>query len=156
MFAFTAANTYCYYIYVSLLPPPTGLDSYDKVLKLFSVARAEFGETLSSFELMDSATVTCVENNLGLPCPVANVHPFYALVELASSRPAAGRHMENVLAKALDDSLIVDAATTDQTSGINVSTHRTRLFYFCFVYDFPLSPAFIQRKYITTNRRRLG
>ncbi|VVC45617.1 Hypothetical protein CINCED_3A015335 [Cinara cedri] len=96
-----------------------GLDSYDKVLKLFSVARAEFGETLSSFELMDNATVTCVENSLHLRCPIANDRPFYVLVELASSRPTAGRHMENVLAKALEDSLIADAATTDQTSGIN-------------------------------------
>lgn len=98
----------------------TGLDSYDQVLKLFSTARTEFGETLSSFELMDNAIVTHVEDKLRLSCPVANTHPFYVLIELASSQPTVGRHMENVLAKALDDLVIADATTTDQMSSMNV------------------------------------
>jgi len=100
------------------------------VLKLFAVARAEFGETLSSFELMDNATVTHVENKLRLPCPIANVHPFYALVELASSQSFVGQHAENVLAKALDGSIIADATITDQTSGVNVSANHKPEFAF--------------------------
>lgn len=102
----------CFYI---------GLDSYDKVLKLFSIARSEFGETLSSFELMDNTTVTCVERNLKLQCPIDNSHQFYVIIELASSRPDIGQLMENVLEKALEDSVIADATTSDQTSNINVS-----------------------------------
>lgn len=98
-----------------------GLDSYDKVLKLFSIARADFGETLSSFELMDNTTVTYVENNLHHPCPITNVHPFYVLIELASSQPTLSQNMEKVLTKALEDSVIADATTTDQMSNINVS-----------------------------------
>lgn len=99
----------------------TGLESYDKVLKLFSVARTEFGEMLSSFELMDNTTVTYVEKNLHHQCPITNVHPFYVLIELTSSQPTVKQHMENVLAKALQDSVIADATTTDQTSNINVN-----------------------------------
>lgn len=97
------------------------MDSYDNVLKLFSIARAEFGETLSSFELMDNITVTYVERNLQLQCPIANSYQFYVLIELASSQPNVSQHMENVLEKALEDSVIADATTTDQTSSINVS-----------------------------------
>jgi len=76
-----------------------GLDSYDKVLKLFSIARAEFGETLSSFEFLDNTSVTFVESKLHLSCPITNVHPFYVLIELASSQPTVGQHLENVLEK---------------------------------------------------------
>jgi len=100
----------------------TGLDGYDKVLKLFSIARAEFGETLSSFELLDNTAVTYVESKLHLPCPITNVHPFYVLIELSSSQPTVGQHMENVLEKALGDSVISDATTTDQMSSIHVIT----------------------------------
>ncbi|XP_050422822.1 D-2-hydroxyglutarate dehydrogenase, mitochondrial-like [Adelges cooleyi] len=96
-----------------------GLDSYEKVLKLFSIARQEFAETLSSFELMDNTTITAVEDNLKLGCPIANVHPFYVLIELATSQPNLNRHLENILEKALDDSIITDATTADQTSTIN-------------------------------------
>lgn len=99
------------------------------MLKLFSVARAEFGETLSSFELMDNTTVTYVENKLRLPCPIANVHPFYVLIELASSQSTIGQNMEKVLAKALDESVITDATITDQTSGINVNIPITNLIW---------------------------
>lgn len=99
----------------------TGLDSYDKVLKLFSIARAQFGETLSSFELIDNTSMTFVESKLHLQCPIANVHPFYVLIELASSQPTVGQHMENVLEKALGDSVISDATMTDQMSNINVT-----------------------------------
>jgi hypothetical protein len=70
---------------------------------------------------MDNVTVTCVEKNLQLQCPIANTYQFYVLIELASSRPNVGQHMENVLEKALDDSVIADATTSDQTSNINVS-----------------------------------
>lgn len=97
------------------------MDSYNKVLELFSVARAEFGETLSSFELMDNVAVTHVENQLRHACPIANVYPFYVLIELASSQPSAEKHMESVLEKALGDSVIVDAATTSLASSMNVS-----------------------------------
>jgi len=105
----------------------TGLDSYDKVLKLFSIARAEFGETLSSFELLDNTAVTFVESKLHLSCPITNVHPFYVLIELASSQPTVGQHLENVLEKALGDSVISDATTTDQMSSIQV-TYYTWIF----------------------------
>lgn len=91
------------------------------MLELFATARAEFGETLSSFELMDNATVTSVENNLGLPCPIGNRYPFYAVVELASSRPTVGQHAEHVLAEALDRATIADATTADRPSSIDVS-----------------------------------
>ncbi|KAE9542757.1 hypothetical protein AGLY_002668 [Aphis glycines] len=121
-----------------------GLDSYDKVLKLFSIARAEFGETLSSFELLDNTTVTFVESKLHLSCPIANVHPFYVLIELASSQPTIGQNMENVLEKALGDSVISDATTTDQMSSIQKiwkvrETIIEALLKLGYVYSFDIS-----------------
>ncbi|XP_050548827.1 D-2-hydroxyglutarate dehydrogenase, mitochondrial-like isoform X2 [Daktulosphaira vitifoliae] len=96
-----------------------GLDSYKNVLKLFSIAREEFSETLSSFEIMDNTIVTAVEKNLKLNCPIQNVHPFYVLIELATSRPNVEQHLTNVLEKALYESIISDATTTDKMSSIN-------------------------------------
>ncbi|XP_022168811.1 D-2-hydroxyglutarate dehydrogenase, mitochondrial-like [Myzus persicae] len=121
-----------------------GLDSYDKVLKLFSIARAEFGETLSSFELLDKTAVTYVESKLHLSCPITNIHPFYVLIELASSQPTVGQHMENVLEKALGDSVISDATTTDQMSSIHKiwkvrETVIEALLKLGYVYSFDIS-----------------
>ncbi|XP_025193263.1 D-2-hydroxyglutarate dehydrogenase, mitochondrial-like [Melanaphis sacchari] len=121
-----------------------GLDSYDKVLELFSIARAEFGETLSSFELIDNTAMTSVENKLHLSCPITNVHPFYILIELASSQPTVGKHMENILEKVLNDSIISDATTTDQISTIQKiwkvrETIIEALLKIGYVYSFDIS-----------------
>lgn len=71
---------------------------------------------------MDNTAVTFVESKLHLVCPIANVHPFYVLIELASSQPTISQNMENVLEKALGDSVISDATMTDQMSSIQVTT----------------------------------
>ncbi|KAH3684048.1 hypothetical protein WICPIJ_004986 [Wickerhamomyces pijperi] len=79
---------------VSILCPPRpksfnvaflGVESYDKVKETFVKAKAELGEILSAFELMDHNSQVLTKNHLKTSHPLEEEHPFYILIETSGS-----------------------------------------------------------------------
>ena len=74
-------------------------------------AKAESGGTVEAFELMNALGVSFAETHMGLRPPLLDAPPWVALIEMASAEPGlAGRAMERLLAAALEQGLIQDAA----------------------------------------------
>jgi FAD/FMN-containing dehydrogenase len=80
-------------------------------ITLLHRARAESGGAVEAFELMNALGVELAERNLGLRAPLPGAPPWIALIEIATAEPGqAAAAMERVLASALEDGLIADAA----------------------------------------------
>jgi FAD/FMN-containing dehydrogenase len=87
------------------------LKSPADAIALLHRAKAESGGAVEAFELMNALGVSFAEKHLGLRPPLKNAPPWVALIEMASAEPGlAGRAMERLLAAALEDGLIEDAA----------------------------------------------
>ena len=90
-------------------------------LKLFKSFRHKAGDTLTGFEFMYGVVVEFVFKFIAQAVrPLAERHPFYALIELTSPDPTldlAGK-MEELLAEAYEAGLVLDAAiaTSDPQS----------------------------------------
>lgn len=102
---------------LSLYPKPraaetafAAMDSPADALALLHRLRAQLGETVSTFELVPRFGVDLVLQHLGGADPFAVLHPWYALIEIASGDdPHILRsRLEQGLAGALDQSLIKD------------------------------------------------
>jgi FAD/FMN-containing dehydrogenase len=108
----TAASLKLYPILASRAVAFVGLKSAHDAIALLARAKAETGGALDAFELMGRAGLALVLKNIeGQREPLAGVHPWYVLIETASGEPgAAEAAMERLLAKALEDDLIQDAA----------------------------------------------
>jgi FAD/FMN-containing dehydrogenase len=81
-------------------------------VRLLALAKAETGGALEAFELMSRTGLALVLKNIpDQREPLAEAHPWYVLIEIASGEPgAAEAGMERLLAKALEVELIRDAA----------------------------------------------
>jgi len=80
-------------------------------ITLLHRAKAESGGAVEAFELMNALGVSFAETHMGLRPPLDGAPPWVALIEMASAEPGlAGRAMERLLAAALEDGLIQDAA----------------------------------------------
>ena len=80
-------------------------------IALLHWAKAESGGTVEAFELMNALGVSFAETHMGLRPPLLDAPPWVALIEMASAEPGlAGRAMERLLAAALEQGLIQDAA----------------------------------------------
>lgn len=97
-----------------------GLESFQKVLSFFLLAKNEFAGSLSSFELMDSVAIRSVQTNIGLKCPIDDSLEFYVLIELSADNNFINHAIEELLEKALAEDIIVDATVADQPSQIQV------------------------------------
>jgi len=89
-----------------------GLDSPDAALKLLVRAKDETGGAVEAFELMGRRGIEFVLKNIANQRdPLAEVHPWYVLIEIASGEPGtAEAAMERLLAQGLEDGLVRDAA----------------------------------------------
>jgi FAD/FMN-containing dehydrogenase len=89
-----------------------GLKTPADAVALLMRAKAETGGALEAFELMGRPGMGFVIKNIpDQREPLAAEHPWYVLIETASGEPGAGEAaMERLLAHALEDDLIQDAA----------------------------------------------
>ena len=93
-----------------------GVESPDNALQLFTRFQAHDASALSAFELMSGLGTDFVLKHIpNAVLPLSQKAPFYALVELATSRPNGGMRaaIEEVLEKALEDGIVVDAAIAE-------------------------------------------
>ena len=89
-----------------------GLASPADAIQLLARAKDETGGAVEAFELMSLLGFALTVRNVpGLRDPLPSEHPWYVLIEIASGEPgAAEAALERLLAKALEDGLIADAA----------------------------------------------
>lgn len=81
-----------------------GLESFEKLLTVFTTVQAELGEYLSCFEMLDRASLEAVVENLAYPKPFSTesgteYRPFYAMFELSGND---GAHLEARLLQLLE------------------------------------------------------
>ena len=103
-----------------LHPKPTAsatawiaLDSPRRAVELLSALRERLGDRLSAFELVSRACLEAVlSHSKDLQDPLAAVHPWYVLAELADGGEAAALHerMERALAGCAEHGTLRDAA----------------------------------------------
>jgi FAD/FMN-containing dehydrogenase len=88
------------------------LSSPKDAIALLARAKAESGGALEAFELMGALGVDLVVRHIpDRRKPLEGEHAWFALIEIASGEPgAAEAAMERLLARALEDELIQDAA----------------------------------------------
>jgi FAD/FMN-containing dehydrogenase len=89
-----------------------GLKSPADAIALLARAKTETGGGLEAFELIGRLGLSLVLKNIpDQREPLEGAHPWYVLIEAASGEPgAAEAAMERLLARALEDDLIQDAA----------------------------------------------
>jgi FAD/FMN-containing dehydrogenase len=94
-----------------------GLNSPREALKLLAISQNEAAGSLTSFELLsDLAVDFSVRHGIDIRDPLASKHPWYALMELSSSRDDARDALESILAQGLDDGIVDDAAIATSLS----------------------------------------
>ncbi len=108
----TAASLKLFPILPSQAVAIVGLASPADAIALLARAKDETGGALEAFELMGRTGVTLAVKHLpGVREPLAEAHSWYVLIEAASGEPgAAEAALERLLARALEDGLIADAA----------------------------------------------
>jgi len=108
----TAASLKLFPVLTSRAVAFAGLKTPHAAIQLLARAKAETGGALEAFELMGRASMGLVLKNIeGQRAPLADEHPWYVLIETASGEPgSAEAAMERLLARALEDDLIQDAA----------------------------------------------
>jgi len=108
----TAASLKLFPVLTSRATAVVGLGSPADAIKLLARAKEETGGAVEAFELMSRLGVQfAVDHIPGIREPLDAVHPWYVLVETASGEPGAAEGaMERLLARALEDDLIQDAA----------------------------------------------
>jgi D-lactate dehydrogenase (cytochrome) len=88
-----------------------GLASPAQALKLLSISQNEAAGSLTSFELLaDIAVDFSVRHGIDVRHPLAGQHPWYVLMELSAARDDARATLESILAQALDQGIVDDAA----------------------------------------------
>jgi FAD/FMN-containing dehydrogenase len=88
-----------------------GLRSPAASIHLLAQAKAQSGGGVEAFELMSRAGIAfALKNMADVRDPLAGVHPWYVLIEIASSESGgAVAAMERLLASALESELVDDA-----------------------------------------------
>lgn len=86
------------------------LQSFADLAGLLAAMRRELGATLSSFEAMWSDYFEFAVATLGQPRPFETAHPYYAIVEVEATDPAADRaRLENTIFAVLEAGRAGDA-----------------------------------------------
>jgi len=96
-----------------------GTRCVENVLDLFAKIRDAAGDTLTGFEMMPRIAVEFGCRHIpGVTDPFGHPHPYYALIELTSSRPGDPLRdvLQNALAQALTDGVITDAVVASSLS----------------------------------------
>jgi FAD/FMN-containing dehydrogenase len=107
----TAASLKLFPVLADQAVATVALASPKDAIALLHRAKAESGGAVEAFELMNALGVLFAQTHLGLRPPLEGAPPWTALIEMASAEPGhAARAMERLLAAALEDGLITDAA----------------------------------------------
>jgi FAD/FMN-containing dehydrogenase len=108
----TAASLKLFPQLVSRATAMAGLPSAEAAVELLARAKTLSGGQVEAFELMERQCIVNAVNHIpGTREPLEGVHPWYALIEIASGQPgAAEAAMEAVLADGLERELVEDAA----------------------------------------------
>jgi FAD/FMN-containing dehydrogenase len=107
----TAASLKLFPVLPSRAVAVCGLASPHDAVELLALAKAESGGAVEAFELMGRAGVAFALKNVGGREPLADMHPWYVLIETATGEPGgAEAALERILAAALERELIADAA----------------------------------------------
>jgi FAD/FMN-containing dehydrogenase len=117
---------------IKLFPKPrghqvafAGLDSAENALAFFKLAQEVCGNALTGFELMVRLGVEFTVRHIpDVRDPLGTAYPWYVLVDISTmdSEESATRMMETLLARALEQGLVLDAA-------IAASTAQARAFW---------------------------
>ncbi|MDP3855792.1 FAD-binding oxidoreductase [Phenylobacterium sp.] len=112
----TAASLKLFPVLVSRATAIAAVDSPQAALDLLVRAKDTAGTGVEAFELMGRRGIEFVLKNIpNQRDPLAEVHPWYVLIEIASGEPgAAEAALERLLTKGLEDGLVRDA-TVAQT-----------------------------------------
>lgn len=108
----TAASLKLFPILVSRATAIAAVDSPEVAIALLVRAKETAGGAVEAFELMGRRGIEFVLKNIANQRdPLAEVHPWYVLIEIASGEPGtAEAAMERLLAQGLEDGLVRDAA----------------------------------------------
>ena len=108
----TAAALKLFPVLVSRATAIAAVDTPEAAIQLLVRAKDAAGGAVEAFELMGRRGVEFVLKNIASQRdPLSEPHPWYVLVEIASGEPgAAEAAMERLLAQALEDGLVRDAA----------------------------------------------
>jgi D-lactate dehydrogenase (cytochrome) len=92
-----------------------GVASPEAALALLGIANEQSGGNITSFELMVRLGIDAVlKYDSGSRDPLADVHPWYVLIELSSQARAGLRDtMEAILSEGVERELVADAAIAD-------------------------------------------
>ncbi|CAK9799772.1 D-2-hydroxyglutarate dehydrogenase, mitochondrial [Anthophora plagiata] len=109
-----------------------GLNSFDKVLKAFRLAKNELGEILSSFEMMDRHSLDVSTSYFDLKSPLTTYkdgHDFYVLMETSGSNVSHDEEkLTSFVEKAMADNVIEDGTLTSDPAKVkNIWTLRERI-----------------------------
>ncbi|HEY9236516.1 MULTISPECIES: FAD-binding oxidoreductase [Phenylobacterium] len=107
----TAAALKLFPVLVSRATAIAAVETPEAALKLLVRAKDEAGGAVEAFELMGRRGLEFVLKNIpGQRDPLAEVHPWYVLVEIASGEPGAAESaLERLLTTAAEEGLIRDA-----------------------------------------------
>jgi FAD/FMN-containing dehydrogenase len=95
-----------------------GISRVEDVMALFARARAATGDQLTAFELIPRAALDLALVHIpGTIDPLAEPHPWYVLLEMASSETESGLRalLERLLETALEQELIVDGVIAESS-----------------------------------------
>lgn len=93
-----------------------GVDSFDHVLKIYSQARAEMSEILSSCELIDKESVICAQENLSVSSPLSSSCPFYVMLETSGGNSEHDQQkLTSFLERVMDKQLVIDGTLASNT-----------------------------------------
>jgi FAD/FMN-containing dehydrogenase len=108
---------------VKLFPRPReietaflGLSRVEDAMALFTRARAATADQLTAFELIPRAALDLALTHIpGTVDPLAKPHPWYVLLEMASSETESGLRalLERLLDSALDEDLVADGVIAE-------------------------------------------
>ena len=100
--------------WVALPDPQAAVD-------LIGLVRGSAGDRLTAFELMSRQSVEFVlRHGAGARDPIADVHPWYALVELSDTLPDAGLDavVETALGEAVERDVVADAVVASGSAQV--------------------------------------
>lgn len=91
------------------------LNAVPDALAVLSLARKTSGDSVTAFELMSRFSLELLDRHLGLPAPLEGEYPWYALIEMSTSRPGNDLRetFETMLGEAFEQGLVQDAVLPD-------------------------------------------
>ena len=114
----TAASLKLFPVLISRATAIAAVDTPEAAIRLLVRAKDAAGGAVEAFELMGRRGLEFVLKNVaGQRDPLAEFHPWYVLVEIASGEPgAAEAAMERLLTQALEEGLVRDAAVAQNAA----------------------------------------